>query len=301
MSKPAKTSERERHHFVPKFYLKKWYEPGKNGFWLYFRNELGNLWIHQGRSAKSIGYEDNLYSLLPDGLTSYKSVSNELEHGFFALVDNTASVVHEKILNHGVTALSANDRINWAIFVNSLIERSPSRLRDIKSKAAGIPFKVISELEQRSPSTTLQPAMQAIVDKMDSTAVVHNTALSVLVHYIVDEPFIRYVTEMEWLTIDIPKGKDHFLTGDTPVVINAGDSTTPIYMLSIAISPRRLLIMHKRSPEFDIQLCKIMAVCHSSMLTKQTEKHLVSSKKLTDSGNLKYNRIVETMLKGGNA
>jgi hypothetical protein len=216
-------------------------------------------------------------------------------------VDNAASIIHEKLINQGVTALSDDDRINWVIFVNSLIERSPNRLSDIKSKAANIPSKIISELKQRSPSTTLQPAMQAIIDRMDSTSVVHNTVLSALVRYIVDEPFIRYVTEMEWLTIDIPKGQDHFLTGDTPVVINAGDSMTPIYMLSIAISPRRLLIMHKRSPEFDIQLCKKMVICHSIMLTKQTEKHLVSSKKLTDSEYIKYNRIAETMLKGGNA
>ncbi|MDP1664980.1 MAG: DUF4238 domain-containing protein [Methylobacter sp.] len=299
MSELTKTSE--RHHFVPQFYLKKWYEPGKNGFWLYFRDERGNIRLRQQRPAKAIGYEDNLYSFLPDGLTFHDSDSNKLEHGFFAQVDNAASVIHRKLLNQGVGALSADDRIKWAIFVNSLIERCPNRLRDIKSRAPDILFKLISELKQPSPSSTLQPQVQSIVDRMDSAAVVHNTVLSMLAPYIVDEPFIQYVTEMEWQTIDIPKGQDHFLTGDTPVVINAGDSSTPIHILSIAISPSRLLIMHKRSPEFDIQLCKIIAICHSSILVKQTKKHLVSSKKLTNSKHIKYNRIVEKMLRGGNS
>jgi hypothetical protein len=47
MSETPKTSE--NHHFVPKFYLKKWYETGKNGFWLYYRNERGNLRISKER------------------------------------------------------------------------------------------------------------------------------------------------------------------------------------------------------------------------------------------------------------
>jgi Protein of unknown function (DUF4238) len=193
-----------------------------------------------------------------------------------------------------VAALTIDDRFIWALFINSLIERIPSRIRDWKMKISGLFDEMLTELESRRASVTIRCR---ILSQINSSALINNKALSAVMYSIVDEPFIQYVTEMQWLTIDLPEGNDHFLTGDRPVIINGKDlSTYPIYMLSIAISPSRLLVMYKDEPEFDIEFIKKMAVLHNPILTKQTDKYLVSSKKLIDSECIKYSRIVKTML-----
>jgi len=67
----------QRHHFVPQFYLRYWYEPGKNGFWLYFRNGAGKIDLAH-RQAGFVAYVENLYSIVPDGLNLRTSVSQEV-------------------------------------------------------------------------------------------------------------------------------------------------------------------------------------------------------------------------------
>lgn len=286
----------QRNHYVPQFYLREWYDPDLNKVWLYFRDERGKIRQKQ-RSSKSVGYTDGLYALLSDGLSLRNSVSNQIEDSFFSAIDNSASIIHRKLITLGVRSLSTDERVVWALFVVSLLERTPKRLKEMESKFAHVPGEAIAELECLSPSLANRPWFRALNENMNPEAMVHNAVLKEMTQCISDDQFIKQVSELQWLTVDLPKGKDHFLTGDTPILINNGDSSDDIiYMLSLAISPDRLLVMHLPTLELDAELLSKIALCHNILVAKKAVKYLISSRMLEDSEFIKYSRIAETIL-----
>ncbi len=287
----------QRHHFVPQFYLRYWYEPGKDGFWLYFRNGAGKIGLAH-RPTGSVAYIKNLYSIVPDGLNFRTSVSQEIETEFFARVDDAASQVQEKLVNHGLASLTDADRRSWAVFVNSLLERSPKRIRELQGSAAGVIDTTIARFEQAHPGSAPSPRMRAILARIDKAAANRNAVLSSLTAYIVDPAFIEYVAAMRWVLVDIPAGSDeHFLTGDSPVVVNGGSGQMPVHVLTIALSPSRLLVMFKDAPEFDDDFIGRLTMGHSIFLVQQTEKYVMSSRPLSDRSRTRYARIVDQLLK----
>lgn len=289
------THNPQRHHFVPQFLLREWYETADRGFWLYFRDPQGRVRLRH-RHAKSIAYVKGLYVINPDGMDFRQSPSNELEDRFFAPIDDAASIVHQKLLTSGLHSLSPDDRIVWAIFVNSLLERSPKRIQALEAQFADLHDESIAATERDYPGSTTEPAIKAILAKVDKAAVVRNAVLSGLVRYIMDEPFIRYIASMEWLTLSLPDGADHFLTGDTPVIVNGGGPSAPIHLLSIAISPQKLLVMRSDPTVFDADLIGRHTMIYNVLLVRQTDQHLISSRQLADSRFIKYRRIADEML-----
>jgi hypothetical protein len=282
-----------RHHFVPQFYLRAWYDDDDAGFWLYYRNKTGHIVLRR-KPAKSVAYLNDLYSLKPEGpLPNLDKTSDELEQRFFSRIDAAAAHIHQKLLSSGINALTVTDRRVWSLFLNSLIERSPKRIADIERAINS--DKIIADLKQ----LRLSSHMQDFLNSIDIGAVVRNNLLSALVTCIADEPFIDYLSQLCWNTVDLPK-EDHFLTGDYPVVINTGQSDSPIYLLSIALSPKRLLIIHKDDPVFDLDFIRTTAIMHSIQVTEQTEKHLISSRELIDGPYIKYAKVVNQKLTPNN-
>lgn len=287
----------QRHHFVPQFYLRYWYEPGKDGFWLYFRNGAGRISLKQ-RPAGSVAYVENLYSIVPDGLNFRTSVSQEIETKFFACVDDAASRVQEKLVKYGLASLTDDDRRSWATFVNSLLERSPKRIRALQESTAGLLDTTIARFEQAHPGSVPAPRMRAILARIDKAAANRNAILSSLTAYIVDPAFIEYVAAMRWVLVDLPAGSDEqFLTGDSPVVVNGGTGEMPVHVLMIAVSPGRLLVMFKSAPEFDDDFIGRLAMSHSILLVQQTERYVMSSRQLSYRSRIKYARVVDQLLK----
>jgi hypothetical protein len=120
-----------------------------------------------------------------------------------------------------------------------------------------------------------------------------------MIDYMTDVEQIGCLLNMQWVTADLPKGDDHFLLGDGPVVINGGVDGDQICCLSVAVSPTRLLILHQRVEEFDNEFVRVLAVGYSIQVAQQTSKHLISSREIVDSQFIKYSRVVNEMLSTG--
>jgi hypothetical protein len=196
----------------------------------------------------------------------------------------------------GVQSVSPKERGVWALFLNSLIERSPQRILELEKDVGGISQKVFTEFERRWHESEAWSAIKSSISSAGVDAMNRNAALAGITSYIVDEPFINYVAHIVWPTFELPEGSDHFLTSDSPVVINAGVEAYPIYMLSIALSPRRLMIMHAMKDEFDSDFLRTVVMMHNIQMAKQAEKYLISSVELSDSAFIKYTRIVNEIL-----
>lgn len=279
----------QRHHYVPQFYLREWYVPGKNEFWLYCRDDAGRI-LSGRRSARSVGYHKGLYSTIPEFLGIPRSSSNEIEEKFFSPLDSAASQVHRKLLVSGASSLSAEERFIWSLFMNSLLERSPTRINEIKERAKETAAECISELKEclGMPDKDRNYFWKTL----DVDAMTHNAVLSGMVQWIRNGETIRHFYGMAWTVFQLPKGKDHFLTGDSPVVVNGDSGNNPIHVLSLALSPDTLLVMHTRDKDFDEEFIRKLSILHSVLIAKQTKRYLVSSRELLDNGHVKYRRVL---------
>lgn len=275
-----------RHHFIPQFYLKQWHD-GNDGCWLYGRNSKGHYFLKQ-RPAKSIGYVENLYSIKPDGMLPFqKSDSDVFERSFFAPLDQAASHVHQKLITSGVGSLLPEDKYIWALLINSLMERTPKRIQELQSRVDTT--DILNKFQAQWPTSTLP-------DRIDLEAVKQNTILKALTGVILNEDFVKHVTGMVWITANLPEGEDHFLTSDSPLILNDGKNTSPVHVLSIALSPRKLLIMHTPDDQFDKKFVNTLSLIFNPQIAMQSEKYLISSRRLTDSKYIKYTSIANKLL-----
>lgn len=278
----------QRHHYVPQFYLREWYVPGKSEFWLYCRDDAGRL-LFGRKSARSIGYQGGLYSVMPEVLGVQSAISNEIEEKFFSPLDSAASRIHRRLLKCGPGGLADQDRLLWGMFVNSLLERTPERIDQVKRNAQKIAQKSVAELTERSAADGRDP--KQVFAALDVSAITNNAVLAGMVRWISNIETVRYFADMRWVVIRLQEGNEHLLTGDSPVVINGASGGDPIHILSLALSPGALLIMHAPHEAFDEELIRKIALMHSVLVAEQTKRYLVSSRELRDDGFIKYRKV----------
>ena len=287
--------EPHRHHFVPEFYLSEWNEPGTGKFCLYFRDPKGRISL-RNRSARAVGYEDHLYSYVPDGLDFRNTKSAQLETSFFSPLDSAASIVHQKLLQSGINSISHEERMTWSLFVNSLLSRSPEEIGKIQSIAMASVEDSLLALRQASPGWSSGQVASTVLERLDQPAAVRNLALNAAVSNILAEDNIQHICSMRWATVQIPQGQDHLLTSDRPLVINSGRDMQPIIMISLSLSPRLLLVMNREDADPDENLLKTVAVVHNGLLIRQSARHLISRFELEDGYFFKYRRMIEAMM-----
>ena len=276
-----------QHHFVPQFYLRSWREQNGAVFWTYSRNSLNKI-RYRKFSSKAIGFVNDLYSLKPESSWSILNPHPDMIEKVFSRIDEAAASVHKKLVNSGLHSLSIQDKLDWALFLNSLLERTPDRIREIKEGFSenNIKQEILIKLNNSE-----------FLEKINLTALHHNSVLSALVKFIFDENFINYVANMRWATVDIPYDNEHLLTGDAPLVVNGGQGGNPIYALSIAISPRRLLILHKDTEEFDEKFIRTLSVIHNVLVVDQARQYVISSREIKDGPFTKYTKVIQDRLK----
>jgi Protein of unknown function (DUF4238) len=276
-----------RHHYVPEFYLKSWHDDDGKGLWRYIRNKVNKISLRR-LPAKSICYEEHLYSLMPD--TSWEVLNHKpdvVEKDFFQKVDDAAANVHQKLITRGLQDLADKDRSDWAIFLNSLIERSPKRIKEIRDQSSSNNLK--QELIARWGKSDY-------FENINVEAMQKNAVITALPNFIIDTKFLEYIVNMRWSIVSLATKGEHFLATDTPLLINSGRLGNPIHSLSIALSPKKLLIIHKDCIEFDEHFLRVAAVTHNLFLVKQAQKYVVSSSMLKDEPHTKYLRAVESLL-----
>lgn len=285
---PESNSVSRRHHYVPQFYLKTWQASDGNGIWLYRRDEKGRIRYYR-RSPKSVGYVTDLYSLRPE--TSYSVLEpppDVIECEFFAVIDDAAALVYQKLLLSGVRSLTKEDRAVWALFLNALIERGPDRIEEVERCDSG--EKIKDEFLRRWGESEF-------FNKIDWSSMHRNSVRRALINYISDIEFIDYVTQMRWATVDITINGEHLITSDRPVLVNGGSSSNPVHCLSIALSPIRLLIVHGQSEGFDDEFVRTLTAIHNVAIVQQAAKHVVSSQELKNGQHTQFTRVIQECIK----
>ena len=173
------------------------------------------------------------------------------------------------------------------MFVNSLLERSPTRIEEVQ---ATDPSKISRD------DLIKKWGHSELANNINFDAMYENSIRLALIDQIRNDAFIKNLIEMRWTLICITVECEHFLTRDMPVTINAGRGGSLIHCLSLPISPSQLLVIHENSEEFDDDFMRTLAVVHNIELMRQARKYVVSSRKLDDGPHTKYSRAIQSFL-----
>lgn len=276
-----------KHHFIPRFLLKEWQD--ENGcLWIYQRNDGGDISFRKG-APKSVAYVENLYTIYPE----YRGVqepSDKVEKEVMAKIDDQAAIVHRKLLDFGLDALTEEERYIWSVFMVCMIERSPKKIERYKSLAKIDDY--VDELLKTHPN------MANVIERtgLNIQAVSNNTILKFIVDRIFDSELAKSISRMSWAIVQTDIPGEHFVLGDNVVVINNGAvEDEPLYFIRLAISPNKLLILTYDSSTLESDFAGVLTIVYNIDVISKSEKYIVSSRELKDETCTKFSKIIKEM------
>jgi hypothetical protein len=215
-------SNGEKHHYIPKFYLKQW--TGIDRRLCEYSRPFDQMKTYR-RYPSETGYEYGLTTL-----TTYPDpVSEIVERKLMQAIDSSAANALRFLLANNVAGLDANGRSAWARFIFSLMRRTPEALRDIHERlrrsfleiyrSTPLPHNV-SEEEQEADLLARVEQRKALL-------------LQDLVNSYLNGPRL---INMRWTVAHFTNTRDKLLTSDRPFVMTNGIAY-PNSHIVIPISP----------------------------------------------------------------
>ncbi len=116
-----------RHHYIPCFYTKRWIGADKR---LCEFSRPHTIVKPKRVYPSGTGYAEDLYAI-PQVADDKKHL---LETRFMKRIDQKARDILENIENYGTNSLTRDDRLFWATFLISIMQRSPEKLKELVSK-----------------------------------------------------------------------------------------------------------------------------------------------------------------------
>ncbi len=280
------TNPAKKHHYLPQFYLRAWTDP------------TGKLWCcsqvpHAGGlrdkhlSPAATAYEPGLYDAHPT-TTIERVRSDEFEAKGLSPIDGAAAGAHAALLAQP-EELSIEAAQAWARFINSLLERTPDVLRERDRRAAVAAEQTVADAVARYPGLARSASRLRVV------GVAKNLVRQHMLRATNDQAVIDYLMGCRWLVVE---SNFELITGDLPLVINGGLEAVdrPINWLSIALSPERLLIVHRPEWEPDEALIQGALVAHPLSVIGGRSTRVYSRSKLEDGPVLRLRTAAEASL-----
>jgi len=281
-----------RHHYLPQFYLRHWATHPGGHVWCYKRLPNGSL-EEKSVVPKSTGYVEHLYTYRHAVPFMREEPADIIEKGFFQQIDDAGARALRTL--QGDTKLTGEDREAWATFLSSMLHRSEQAIAEKDALAPALVEQTLAKL--RAMNTTHESA--ARLEKTLSALDIHGMALNSVRESVVRETknprLLQYFKDQTWSVVGIDPAFP-LVTTDTPLIINVGKSERPINLLTCALSPVQLLIMH--SPEWNVdddefkQLVEALAVGHNLLHVCSRAKRLYSQQKLADNDRVRLRTAV---------
>lgn len=233
MSQPTQ-NRADAHHYIPKFYTKRWTTGGQLA--IYELTENG-LYVREG-APKSTGYLSKLYSM--------KSVPSEeaedIEKEFFAPADTLAEKAMHA-LGNGRTIYNDNLREAWAKYIVGLLVRCPEDLELMRANWLDYLIQVPAHWElaysasrQPGDSPTLADKIKLITPERAEKSM-FRAYLNLFDHRNV----LNFVKRMRWGVWDVSSASQKLLTSDRPVIRTNGLQQAGGH-IALAIGPTKLFL-----------------------------------------------------------
>jgi Protein of unknown function (DUF4238) len=231
-------SDPNRHHYIPKFYLRRWANAG--GKVSSYSWQGAKLYIGE-YSPRSIGAEDGLYSL--DGVPA--EMRNSIERVFMGpMVDGPAADGMRVLLGEAPGPLSIDGRTAWVRFLVSLMCRTPRQFAALKSDgAATLRAELQANPEEyekiRGPDDP--PTFLEFIQDKKLDHLIDNFGTMMLPQF-VDIPHMNYdIARMDWRVQHYRDGAYGFITSDFPICMLPG-LAYPDCIISLPLSPTAVFL-----------------------------------------------------------
>lgn len=218
------------HHYVPQFYLRAW-AASDGKLWRY-RRERSGLVCGKAVAPRGTAFEPDLYAVV-DVLGNPAHDPQIIETEFFGKIDNDAALVHQKLCGTLPIQLTDAEQTAWALFMNSLHERSLEKLSEMDNAISRMAALVNEGLQER------YPGIEETLVKLDTVQLARSSNREFMVNKIRNGTMIERLKRLRWILADRVPSRP-MITTDRPV--RAYDPFPGL--LTMPISPTRLLLAH---------------------------------------------------------
>jgi hypothetical protein len=285
---PART-----HHYLPRFYLNEFVNPAGK-VWRTYLGPDGQLHEH-AHAPKGTGFEEDLYSLEREIAYEQSPRSDAVETDILQPIDDRAAKAMQRLVSAGPSALDDTERCDWAVFVNSLLERCPERLAARDETAREVSQGRVAQFLEARLAAGEEEWIRVLRD-FNHYGVAMNAVRLFMTNEISAPEVIEYFKGMVWLKCHIDGPMVQFVTADVPVVVNVGQPG-PIQLMSLALGPKDLLFMcQSEIPEIELAN---MALLHNLLLYEQAS-YVFSQVPLYDGMPIKDRTAAEKTLRKKN-
>lgn len=282
-----------RHHHVPQFYLSQWVDPSTKRLIRCERAPAGNL-VEKSTVPRATGFEENLYAV--PGAAWFESWSPDvIETDFMSPLDNAGAKALTCLLacEVGVVSVDADTRRAWARFLRSLMERHPAVIEERETLTLVHARQLVDEYRTRLGAVFDEVCR----DGFDPEQEARNRVRTSMVQSIDDPTQLERLLKFEWRVFE-PGAT--YITSDQPLLLNpgfAGHEPNDVYVMSIALSPRRLFVAYRRSwgidPAMSGYLAFIASELHNMLVVDSQPRRLYSLGPIVDGNVARLRKMVD--------
>jgi hypothetical protein len=236
-------SKAQKHHYIPKFYTKRWAGPDGRliEYRLGFQDRISYRWTY----PKGTGYIRGLNTV--DGLPH--NIANAIEDQFLQRADDLACQALDQFLIGNIN-INIDLRSGWTRFIISLLHRNPERVKYLRESISKQYSLIRHELRSRYSSERGLRDLPTF-EEYEQTTNPSGRAYAALFQDIVDSKKIGdRLNGMTWSLITLHKSRFALLTSDRPIVMTNGIGKPDAHIV-MPISPRNVFIAARQRATID--------------------------------------------------
>lgn len=226
--------ESKKHHYIPRFILKKWKVNGFiNG---YYWNKHNNEISINRSGPGGFGFENFLLSI-----DSVNFPSDIIETHYFKTIDNNAAKIINKLLDFGPKVLTDSEKIDFAKLILSFGPRYPENVKFIRALGPSVFENEFSDEESievfRNAGVVEKPS-----EWLKNTLGINfeNQSMLAIPDVINSSSFRPDIENWNWQVYQLGELDNFFVMGDRPL-LRMRKTNFPIWALPL--TPRHLLMI----------------------------------------------------------
>jgi Protein of unknown function (DUF4238) len=229
------------HHFVPRNYFKPWADCEQK-LVVYERRD-GVVFPPYKRSTKSICVRRGLYSY---SFEVEEANRQAIEQKLLSKIDNDGALVLQKMnASTGNPSLTDQERYNFAVFINSLILRTPEAFKYGTKKGEIILRRVLEEEDPHLKFTEIKKILNGLTlpewFEKHQPVFWRNFGSEQMANLFFEPRFVSRFMQMHWIVLERSSPDAYLLTSDRPLIM-FGNSNDKNFGVALTVSPRRVFL-----------------------------------------------------------
>jgi Protein of unknown function (DUF4238) len=213
----AAAGKGDRHHYIPVFYSKEW--AGPDGRLCEYSRPY-DVVKPKLVYPKGTGYVRGLYTVPRN---DDPRVGEYIEHEFFSVTDNSASLVLAQLRSGRQIEWNSDNRSAWSRFIISLMIRNPEYVARVAAEVIGFFDPASSELNEKYRKIRRPEDPETYQEYMALTGHPAGRTSAIAMQTIIDSPLMGGgLNKMHWSIVTFKNAEHTLLTSDRPIIMTNG-------------------------------------------------------------------------------